>query len=83
MRIVQNKKQTDTETEDEDDDDDDEKEMPEEAGKHMTHQKERDDTPRYAQTPKMMQYKSTQTEKCLRVRKQKIIIGGQTEIQKD
>ena len=31
----------------------------------------------------MTQYKSTQTEKCLRVRIQKIIIGGQTEIQID
>ena len=39
-----------------------------------------DDMPRYGQTPKMTQYISTQTEKCLRVRIQKIIIGGQTEI---
>ena len=39
--------------------------------------------PQYGQTPKMTQYKSTQTGKCLRVRIQKIIIGGQTEIQID
>ena len=46
----------------------------------MTHRRERDDMPQYKQTPKMMQYKSTQMEKCLRVRIPKIIIDGQTEI---
>ena len=46
----------------------------------MTHRREGDDMPQYKQTPKMMHYKSTEMEKCLRVRIPKITIDGQTEI---
>ena len=46
----------------------------------MTHLRVWDDLTQYKQTPKMMQYKSTQMEKCLRVRIPKIILDGQTEI---
>ena len=46
----------------------------------MIHRREGDDTPQYKQIPKTTQYKSTQMEKCLRVRIPKIIIDGQTEI---
>ena len=48
--------------------------------KPMTHRREGDDMPQYKQTPKTMQFKSTQMEKCLRVRIHKIIIDGQTEM---